>query len=107
MHVDTELDDNTEENNYEPDLVNQSLSNKQETFVSVTSNRPSLIDGPSARRLKNSTKKLSKTDKKVAAIENKYLQKEVTYPSKTNFDKLFLFLSRINRLISNIDSAGV
>ena len=103
MHVETELDDNADE----PDLVNQSISNKQETFVSVTSNRPSLIDGSSARRLKNSTKKLSKTDKKVADIENKYLQKEVAYPNKTNFDKLFLFLSRINRLISNIDSAGV
>ena len=35
------------------------------------------------------------------------MQKEVSYPSKTNFDKLFLFLSRIHRLIGNIDSAGV
>ena len=35
------------------------------------------------------------------------MHKEVSYPMKSNFDKLFLLLSRINRLISNIDSAGV
>ena len=91
------------------DEKDQPLAKKQETFASVTSNRFSLIDGSSANRLKNKseTKKLSKNERMVAKVEAKYLSKEVSYPTKTNFNRLFVLLSRAQKLISALDSAGV
>ena len=91
------------------DEKEQSLTKKQETFASITSNRFSLIDGSSAQRLKNKTetKKLSKNERIVAKVEAKYLSKEISYPTKTNFDKLFVLLSRAQKSISVLDSAGV
>ena len=91
------------------DEKEQSSNKKQETFASITSNRFSLIDGSSAQRLKNKTetKKLSKNERIVAKVEAKYLSKEISYPTKTNFDKLFVLLSRAQKSISVLDSAGV